>query len=129
MATGVIVPKPGTEDYSSPKSFRIISLTPVIHKMLESLVLGHLQFDLMVPLSLKKTQFGFRRGSSTEAAVHCLTREIEKSLEAGSYALGVFLDIEGAFDNVSFSSIKESLSSVGISGLVGDWIYSSVLCK
>jgi hypothetical protein len=35
-------------------------------------------------------------------------------MATGNYALGVFLDIEQAFDAVSFSAIKEALKEANI---------------
>jgi hypothetical protein len=41
-----------------------------------------------------------------EAALHDLVQKIEGSLYQKEFALGVFLDIDGAFDNASFGSIN-----------------------
>jgi hypothetical protein len=46
-----------------------------------------------------------QRGRSTEAALHDLVQKIEGSLNQNKFALGVFLDIDGAFDSASFGSI------------------------
>ena len=89
-------------------------------------MLWHLQADLKIEQAIRKTQFGFSRGSSTEAAVHKLTHQIERALSAGNFALGVFLDIEGAFDNVSFDALSTALARKGIGGCIGDWITSCI---
>jgi len=119
---GCIIPKPGKTDYSSPKAFRIISLSSHLLKLLERLVLWHLQLDLAIPAALKDTQFGFTRGSSTSAAIHRLASKIEEALSAGNYALGVFLDIEGAFDRISFKSIQDALINAGVGCTITNWI-------
>jgi hypothetical protein len=46
-----------------------------------------------------------QRGRSTEAALHDLVQKIEGSLNQNKFALGVFLDIDGAFDSASFGSM------------------------
>jgi len=44
-------------------------------------------------------QHAYQAGKSTESALHQLIGRIEKALDAKEYALGIFFDIEGAFDN------------------------------
>ena len=117
---GVIIPKPGKDSYS--KSYRITNLSPVILKLMERLILWYIQFDINFESKLSNNQFGFRRGFSTEAAIHKLVSRIESSLSHGSFALGIFLDIEGAFDNMSFDAINSALSSSSIPSPICNWI-------
>ena len=122
QARGVFTPKPGKDSYTKAKSFRLITLTSFLLKTLERLVLWYLQGKEQIETKLHPKQFGFRRGCSTEAALHQLVSKIEKSIVNGNFALGIFLDIEGAFDNVSFASIEEATSNKGISVGVSRWI-------
>ena len=121
--TGCVIPKPLKLDYTNPRAFRIISLTSSFQKILERLILWHLEIDLKIPGKLTKNQHGFRKGKSTESAIHILTRRIEDAMATGNYALGVFLDIEQAFDAVSFTAIKEALKEANIPDTVANWIY------
>ena len=50
-------------------------------------------------------------GKSTDTALHVLVGKIEKALYNKEYALGVFLDIEGAFNNASTDSLLNVLRS------------------
>ena len=43
-------------------------------------------------------------------------------LKVGNYSLGIFLDIQGAFDNIPFSAIKEALEKTKAKGNVSNWI-------
>jgi hypothetical protein len=54
--TGCILPKPLKSDYTNPRSFRIISLTSSFQKLLERLILWHLEQDLKIPAKLTKNQ-------------------------------------------------------------------------
>ncbi|KAL5259722.1 hypothetical protein ACHWQZ_G009982 [Mnemiopsis leidyi] len=92
--TGCIIPKPNKPDYTNPRAFRIISLTSNFQKLLERLILWYLELDLKLPDKLTKNQHGFRKGKSTDSAIHILTRRIEEAMASGHYSLGVFLDIE-----------------------------------
>ena len=55
---------------------------------------------------LSKKQHGFKKGISTETALH---KVIAKVIAKKGDVLGTFLDIEGAFDNVSFKTISEAI--------------------
>ena len=123
-ATGVIIPKPLKLDYTEPRAFRIIALTSSLQKLLERVILWHLQIDLKVPARLTKSQHGFKKGASTESAIHHLTRRIEDGMINNQDSIGIFLDIEGAFDNISFRAIKEGLIEAGIPPTIARWIFA-----
>ena len=40
----------------------------------------------------------------------------------GNFALGIFLDIQGAFDNIPFVAIKRALEKTKAKGNVSNWI-------
>ena len=125
-STGCIIPKPFKDDYTNPRAFRIISLTSSFQKILERLILWHLEIDEKIPAKLTKNQHGFKKGHSTESAIHILSRRIEDAIACGNYSLGVFLDIEQAFDAVSFTAIKDALQQANISDTISQWIYFMV---
>ena len=126
-STGVFLPKPGKTDYFNAKSFRTITLAPVPLKWMESIILWHMEVDLKIYSNLSKKQFGFRRGGSTIAAVHKLVRKLEFAISNQGMALGTYLDVEGAFDSVSFNSIEEALNSkCSTSCSVNRWIMSMI---
>ena len=54
-------------------------------------------------------QYGFIKGRSTDTALSMLVKDIEKALFQQKDAVGVFLDISGAFDNLSYEAIKTAL--------------------
>lgn len=47
---------------------------------------------------MSKSQFGFRAGRSTEDAINKASKYVKNSNV--KYAIGIFVDIEGALDNV-----------------------------
>jgi hypothetical protein len=93
----VVVPllKIRDKDKSDPKSYRPISLLPVLSKVLEYLICVRLR-ERIGP-SMSDNQYGFRAYRSTTDAILRM-REWSES-RAEKYVLGVFLDISGAFDN------------------------------
>ena len=68
------------------------------------------------------TQFAYKQGHSTEAALHAVVRGIEQSCFNKQFALGLFLDIEGAFNNVSFRAVETALQEANIESPLVTWI-------
>jgi hypothetical protein len=52
-----------------------------------------------------ESQYAYQRGRSTEAGLDDLVQKIERSLNQKEFTLGVFLDIDGVFDNACFVSM------------------------
>ncbi|KMQ83132.1 lian-aa1 retrotransposon protein [Lasius niger] len=73
-------------------------------------------------LPLANAQYAYREGRSTETALHHLVGRIETQLEAKGYAIGTFLDIEGAFNSTSNKAIKEATTRHGVPEPLVDWI-------
>lgn len=91
-------------------------------KCLERLVDLHLRDHLMLNCPLNINQFAFQSGKSTETALHTLTYQLENSLVRKEDALCAFLDIEGAFDNISYSAVEMSLVSRDVNRTTIVWI-------
>jgi ribonuclease HI len=107
----VFIPKPGKDDYTNVRSFRPISLMSFLFKTLERLVLWHLEETTLKDYPLHKSQHAFRRSYSTESALTDMADIIERAILRREYALGVFLDIEGAFDNLTPEAILRCLEA------------------
>ena len=120
--TGIFIPKPGKENYHEVKSFRMITLTSFQLKWLERLVLYHFNDDSNLQARFSAFQYGFRAGVSTETALHEFVRRIELSLVKKRTALGIFLDIVGAFDNITHSGIADALRELKVSPFLVHWI-------
>lgn len=88
--------KPG-EDV---KSYRPISLLPIISKVLEILILKRLMPIIESKDLIPNHQFGFRRQHSTIEQVHRLVEKIQTAFDRKEYCSAVFLDISQAFDKV-----------------------------
>jgi ribonuclease HI len=118
----VFIPKPGKPDYTSPKAFRPISLTNYLLKGVEKLT--RWKMDEMLALHpIDSHQHGFRKGYSTESAISNTVHTIEKRLLNNQYCLGVFLDIQSAFDSIQPSHIRTKLLEHGCPCDAADWYY------
>ena len=79
-SNGIFLPKPGKTDYNKPNSYRTITLSSTLLKLQEKVILWHMQHDLGMEDSLSKKQFGFKKGTSTETALHKVIHKIEKRI-------------------------------------------------
>ena len=112
--TGIFIPKPGKENYHEVKSFRMNTLTFFQLKWLERLILYHLNDDSNLQARFSMFQYGFRAGVSTETALHEFVRRIELSLAKKRTALGIFLDIVGAFDNINLKGVADAFQELEV---------------
>jgi len=122
-ARAVFIPKPGKSSYLKAKSFRPITLTSFFLKVLERLIYWHLS-ECIGGLNPKMhlNQFAFKQGYSTDAALHSIVQRLEKAVFNKQLALALFLDIEGAFSNVSLAAIRGTLLNAGIEICLVTWI-------
>lgn len=94
---------------SEVKSYRPISLLPLMAKIFEKLLINRINHHMYSNQLLSKNQFGFTPNTSTEDAletVHKLGQEVLKNRE---YLLIIVLDITGAFDNCWWHQILKQL--------------------
>lgn len=108
-------------DKSSPSNYRPISLLSTLSKVLEKLVKKRLMKYLEQNDLLNNKQYGFRQGRSTEDAVLTLTSLITSYVDGGYKAIGVFLDLQKAFDTVSIPILITRLENIGVRGIALDW--------
>lgn len=90
------------------KSYRPITLLPVLGKIAEKLIAYRLNQFLIETSYFGQNQFGFRKGYSTIDALCSLRTHTTQAAE--KYVLGLFLDISGAFDNAWWPLILLNLN-------------------
>ena len=101
--TGHVIPllKPVKTDTANPASYRGITLTPVLSKVLERVVYNQVTAFLNETAALNDQQYGFRKGYS---CVDQLKVAVDSNwLSARDQKLSTaiaFLDLSKAFDNV-----------------------------
>jgi hypothetical protein len=119
----VFIPKPG-KPLSQVKSLRPISLMSFILKTLEKLLDRHIRDVVLVEKPLHQNQYVYRAGMSTETALFQVVRRLEKFFSQKQISVGIFLDIEGAFDNTSFNTITTAAREHRLEETCCRWIRS-----
>jgi ribonuclease HI len=122
-ANVIMIPKPGKPDYQIAKAFRPITLSNHIFKTLEKLTLWEITENDLKAKPLSKNQHAFRNNTSTEsAALHVVTMIEEALLHSKKkFCVGVFADIEGAFDTVTGEAIIKAMKKKSIDDAIIGW--------
>ena len=118
----IFIPKPGKSDYTTPKSFRPISLSNYLLKVLEKLLTWHTD-EMLLKYPIHIRQHGFQTGKCTETAISHTVNQIEKFILNRQHCIGLFLDIQAAFDTISPAYIKDCLTAKHIDSDAVSWYY------
>ena len=122
----VSIQKAGRNCHDTAKDFRPISLSSFCLKTLERLIDHYIRMNLE-PSLLSGSQHAYCKGKSTETALHTIVRNLEDSILANEYTLAAFIDIEGAFNNVTASSIVKALVNKRVNPLVCKWVNNMLI--
>lgn len=101
------IPRPNSE------KIRPISLSSCICKLLETMIKNRLDWWLEHEQIMKRSQTGFRKGTSCLNNLSNITMTISQALSRKEDTLAVFLDVKGAFDNVNCDILLKQLSDIG----------------
>ena len=109
-------------DKSLPSNYRPISLTSVVGKLMESIIVDEIANHLESNHLLGNSQHGFRRQRS------CLTNLLEffhfvfSEHDRDKAVDVIYLDFQKAFDKVPHRRLMRKVRSLGVEGFVADWI-------
>jgi hypothetical protein len=118
----IFIPKLGRSSYELANSFRPIILTSFLSKKVERLEDLHIKEGSLRDYPLNPMQHAYLPCKSTGTELHDLVYKIDGSLAQKEFAFGVFLDVEGAFDNTSFESMDDAASDHGVCATINRWI-------
>ena len=108
-------------DKSECSNYRPISMLNIFNKILEKLVYTRVvSFLKKIKKIIYTYQFGFRSNHSANLALISVFDKLYDGLDEGELAIGVYLDIEKAFDCINYEIFLDKLQYYGIRRLHGN---------
>lgn len=71
---------------------------------------------------LHKNQHAYQSGKSVDTALHQVVHNLEKNMALDKFTLGAFVDLEGAFNKVTFTAINAALRRFQVDRTLISWI-------
>ena len=105
-------------------NYRPISLLSNIDKIFEKLMYSRVYSFLEANNVIYSRQFGFRKSYSTTHALISMVERLRRCLDDGNVAVGVFVDLQKAFDTVDHGILCHKLNHYGIRGIANKWFSS-----
>ena len=110
----MVVPVHKKFNKDNPENYRPISLTCLVCKLMEHIVLSHLNKHLSTNGILSPLQHGFRAGMSCHDWANILNQQGQVD--------ALQLDFSKAFDKVSHTKLLHKLDQYGVNGKTHKWI-------
>ena len=105
-------------------NYRPISLVNSFSKIFEKIISIQLINFLNQHDFFAESQFGFLKARSTNHAVVNILNYITKALNEEKTVVGMFLDVQKAFDSVNHEILLAKLNNAGVRGVAADWFKS-----
>ena len=110
-------------DRTKPTNYRPVSLTAVVSKMLEHIVVAQIMDHLDHHKINHEKQHGFRSPHSCESQLLITTDDIVRSMnQSHQVYMAIFGLREKAFDKVSHQRLSRIMASYGIQGTTLYWV-------
>ena len=117
----VFLPKPRRASHEIPKNVRPVSLTSFMLKALERLMDKRIEESLeRHPFS--ESQHAYRKGKSTETALHNVVGYIERNMRGRGFVLGTVIDVVGAFNQTPYEVMETGARRHGVPETIIRWI-------
>ena len=110
------------KDPLDPGSYRPISLTSCICKLLEKILANRINWFLDKTKLIDKAQNGSRKGRSPIDSLVALENEVHEAIMRNRLLVGLFIDLKSAYDTAWDYLILRQLYNAGLRGNLGVFI-------
>ena len=111
-----------TKPNDDPSSYRPISLTSTCCKVMERMISDRLVWYLETKGLYNRNQSGFRRNRSCADQIMRLQDDINKAIHTRGHTIGIFIDLEKAYDMIWKDGLLYKLRKLGIENEMYRWI-------
>ena len=112
----IFLKKDGKDTYASPGSYRPISITSYIGKLLEKILVNRILNHLKLENLHDEDQEGFSEKRNTIRYLNRLNLGIKEDIMKNYTSIGLFIDLEKAFDSIWKQGLIVKLHKIGIKG-------------
>ena len=116
-----VTPIPKTTDKTSLKSYRPVSLIPIISKLYERNMFD--QTSAYIERFLSPYLFGYRKGHSTEQCLIVMVETWKRALDMNNAAGSILTDLSKAFDCLSHELLIAKLEAYGFGNTALKYLY------
>ncbi len=134
LKRGVVVPvyKGSGKDPLQVDSYRGVTLTSMVAKVLEFLLLVRMEMVFLMADPPHVNQTAYRRSVSCADAIFATQEAIARYLNSGSKVFMCLYDLQKAFDSVEYPVLLDKLYEVGVNGkmwrLLKSWYDGGSCC-
>ena len=122
----VPIPKPGKKR-GITSSYRPISLTPFLCKVMERMMSLRLSWYLEKHKIISPLQTGFRQNSNIMDNPIRLERDVFNTFAQDQYLVCIYLDYTQAFDTVWRQGLTAKMKGIGIHGNMLNWVTNFIM--
>lgn len=122
MKNANIIPIHKSNDRKSPNNYRPVSITSVISKIMEGIIMEELSKFVEDNNIIHESQHGFSKGKSTSSNLLKFWDDVTTMVEAGSSFSIIYTDLAKAFDKVPHNLLIIKLQRLGIGGKLLQWL-------
>ena len=112
----IFLKKDGKDSYDVPGSYRPISITSYIGKLLEKIFVIRILKHQKIEKLNDEDQEGFSEKRNTVRYLNRLNLSIKQDIMRNNTSIGLFIDLEKAFDSVWQQGLIIKLNKIGIKG-------------